>query len=78
MIHTIYFIMPQNEYDEEPVWYCNRCLSLAIVNVVGFDCCCNDCGCTDVRSDSIGNWEKMYKERYDNTKGKEGHRSEEE
>lgn len=53
------------EYDEEPVMYCARCYSLNIVHedVIDSDCC-GRCGCTDFKTSSIEEWERLYKERY--------------
>lgn len=53
------------QYDEEPVIFCSKCLSLKIKHEdsVGVDYCL-DCGCTDVTESTIEDWEKMYVERY--------------
>lgn len=53
------------EYDEEPVMYCAKCYSLNIVHedVIDSDCC-GRCGCTDFKTSSIEEWERLYKERY--------------
>lgn len=53
------------EYDEEPVMYCANCYSLNIVHedVIDSDCC-GRCGCTDFKTSSIEEWERLYKERY--------------
>lgn len=51
------------EYDKEPVYYCRRCLSLAIKTVGQFDYC-DDCGCTDIGVTDIYTWQNMYKEKY--------------
>lgn len=53
------------DYNEEPVAYCSRCYSLNIVHVdaVNMDCC-DKCGCSDIKTTSIGEWEKLYKARY--------------
>lgn len=58
-----------SEYNEEQVYYCKECLSLAIIDVkdendnVTFTFC-NKCGRTDIESTDIFTWEKMYKEKY--------------
>ena len=52
-------------YDTEPVIYCSKCYSLKICHEdsVGTDCCM-ECGCSDVVSASIEEWEKLYEKRY--------------
>lgn len=60
----------QNEYNEESVTYCKRCLSLAIVNVedpmrFGFSCFCDNCTSTDTEEGTIFEWEEKFKEKYD-------------
>lgn len=54
------------DYDEEPVCYCRRCLSLRIKDVPMMDDSdyCEDCGSTDVGSCSIGEWEAIYERRH--------------
>lgn len=53
------------DYDEEPVTYCAKCYSLKIVHedTVGVDCC-RECGCSDLLTSSIEEWEKLYERRY--------------
>lgn len=52
-------------YDEEPVAYCPRCYSLNIVHEDTIDAdCCGKCGCSDIKTTSIEEWEKLYKTRY--------------
>ena len=62
------------KYDDEPVWYCMRCLSLGIVSIGEGDegCYCADCGCTDIGVTSIGRWEKIYKTKYGRSNVKDG------
>lgn len=61
--------MPQQKnykkYEEEPVTYCARCYSLKIKyeESIGMDCC-SDCGCTDFKTSSFEEWEKLFEERY--------------
>ena len=52
-------------YDSEPVVFCSKCYSLKICHeeTVGTDCCM-DCGCSDVVSASIEEWERLYEKRY--------------
>lgn len=47
--------------EEEDVFYCARCLSLAIKTFRDQDFCTN-CGSTDVREAHFNEWEVMYKE----------------
>ena len=54
-----------SEYDEEPVVYCSRCYSLKIKYEEAIDSdCCMECGCSDITSSSIQEWEELYKSRY--------------
>ena len=54
-----------SNYDAEPVEYCSRCYSLKIKYEESIDSpCCMDCGCSDVETTSIENWEKLYEGRY--------------
>ena len=52
--------------DEEPVFYCARCLSLKIryLDKIEDSEYCDECGSSDVKQASIEEWEKMYEERY--------------
>lgn len=52
-------------YDEELVVFCKRCYSLSIIHeeAIGEDCC-KDCGCSDIATTTIEEWEKLYKNRY--------------
>lgn len=53
------------EYDEEPVVFCSRCYSLKIIHEDVFDSdCCGECGCTDVKTSSFKEWERLFKNRY--------------
>lgn len=56
-----------NEFDLEPVVYCTKCYSLKIKHedIIDVDCCM-DCGCSDVATTTIGEWEKLYEGRYGN------------
>lgn len=55
----------RTNYNVEPVVYCSRCYSLNIIHedIIGADCC-GKCGCSDVKTTSIEEWEKLYKNRY--------------
>ena len=52
-----------NKYDEEPVFYCTKCLSLRIRSALGMDYC-DECGSSDIASCNIEEWERMFRERY--------------
>lgn len=54
-----------NDYDSEPVNYCTKCYSLGIKyeESIGMDCC-SQCGCTDFKTASFFEWEKLYMNRY--------------
>lgn len=56
---------PTQDYDSEPVWYCARCYSLKILHEDHLDVdYCQDCGCSDILTSSIEEWEKLYNNRY--------------
>ena len=52
------------KYDQEPVYYCPRCLSLKIKADIADYCYCDQCGSTRIETTSIFEWEHMYKNRY--------------
>lgn len=54
------------EYNDEPVFYCKRCLSLRIMSVEHMEDSdfCDECNCNDIGSCSISEWETLYKQRY--------------
>lgn len=50
--------------DNDPVYYCTRCYSLAIKTEAGQDYC-SACGCTDVGVlPNIDVWEQLYISRF--------------
>lgn len=53
-------------YNKIPVYYCKRCLSLAIMNVPEQENSdfCNECFSTDVDITDINTWEQLYQEKY--------------
>lgn len=58
-------MMSRTDYDEEPVVFCKRCYSLNIIHEATIDSdCCRECGCSDIDSASIQEWESLYKNRY--------------
>lgn len=56
--------MMENDYDNMPVSYCKRCLSLKILNIKPDGCYCEQCGNTDIGETSIQQWQEMYKATY--------------
>lgn len=56
----------KNIYDEEPVYYCKRCLSLNIrsLPMIGNQDYCEECGAIDIGTTEIDNWNKMYEAKY--------------
>ena len=58
--------MNKKPYDDEPVYFCKRCLSLNIreLPIIRYQDYCADCGTADVGIASIEEWKKMYKEKY--------------
>ena len=52
-----------NDYNSEPVYYCNKCLSLKIMSFGNNDYC-DDCGNTDIETTDIESWKKLYKNKY--------------
>lgn len=52
------------EYNDEPVYYCPHCLSLKIKRLNEFIDYCDDCGCTEIETTSIDNWQEIYKKRF--------------
>ena len=54
------------DYDEEPVYYCRRCLSLRIKDVPRMEDSdyCEDCGSTDVGTCHVTEWESLYEARH--------------
>lgn len=59
--------MDKSSDNEEPVYYCKRCLSLGIKSIkcvtkdVDY---CIDCGSADIGQADIETWNKMYEEKY--------------
>lgn len=66
--------------DDDRVYYCRKCLSLAVLQ---FQCqdYCKECGSTDIGEIPIGEWEELYNRKYNknfinHNKPKENGRSE--
>lgn len=55
-----------SEYDSEPVFYCNHCLSLKIRSIPNIEDSeyCDKCCSTDIKQTSIREWEKLYVQKY--------------
>lgn len=58
--------MQKKDYDEEPVYYCTRCLSLNIrqIPMIENQYCCADCGTVTLGSASIEEWMELYRKKY--------------
>lgn len=56
----------QNEYNDEPVYFCKHCLSLNIRHILDLKDSefCDDCGSTNIEHCSIEEWEKLYKDKF--------------
>ena len=53
----------KDQYNDEPVFYCNHCLSLNIQMIEDLEYC-SKCGTTVVESCHIEEWQEKYKNRY--------------
>lgn len=53
----------ENDYNNEPVFYCKQCLSLKIKSISDLDYC-DECGSTEIDTININEWEKIYEEKY--------------
>lgn len=58
------FQINKQEYNDEPVEYCNGCLSLSIKSISNNIAYCCECGDTDINKTNIIEWELLYKNRY--------------
>ena len=56
----------KKDYDEEPVFYCERCLSLSIKQIPFSEnqYYCSECGATNIESAVIEEWEAMYRKKH--------------
>ena len=52
----------KEEYNAEPVHYCEKCYSLKIM-AFGDNDYCDKCGSTIIGVTDINSWEKLYKEK---------------
>jgi hypothetical protein len=59
-------VMGRKSYNDEPVYYCRRCLSLKIrqMPMVTDMNYCEDCGNVDIVKGSIKEWDELYVEKY--------------
>lgn len=60
--------LEDNQYNDIPVYYCKRCLSLKVITVdmgddQSFDYC-DECGCTDIGETNIYDWEIQFSNKY--------------
>lgn len=69
--------LKQAEYNNIPVFYCKRCLSLKIRGIsdsIPDSNYCDSCGSADIEQSHIGEWEQkyidMYGHKYINNKSK--------
>lgn len=53
-----------SKYDIEPVHYCSRCLSLAIIKVGEDYCYCKECHSATLDECNIYEWEDKYIAKY--------------
>lgn len=59
-------IVLKDEYNNEPVFYCVKCLSLKIRDIpyMSDSDYCDDCGSTNIQQTHIDQWEEMYEKKY--------------
>lgn len=58
--------MDKSEYNNIPIYYCKRCLSLRIKDVPYLKDSeyCDECSSLDIGEGTIEEWSKLYEERY--------------
>lgn len=56
----------ENNYNEDPVFYCKDCLSLKIHSIPQLDNSdyCETCGSNNVGQCSIEEWEQLFESKY--------------
>lgn len=56
----------KESYNDIPVYYCKKCLSLKIrqISSMGDLDYCEECGSTCIENTNIDNWETIYKNKY--------------
>lgn len=52
-----------DNYNDEPIFFCNSCLSLRVMSVCGLDYC-DECGSTDIETCHVDDWRMKYRKRY--------------
>ena len=52
------------KYDNEPIFYCEACLSLKILTTDDEIDFCDLCGSININTALIKDWDNIYKERY--------------
>lgn len=55
--------LTREDYNNIPVHYCSKCLSLKIRSLMETDYC-EECGSTDIDTIHIDVWNRMYLEKY--------------
>ncbi len=55
--------LSKDDYNNIPIYYCTKCLSLAI-RIEGDFNYCDSCGNTEVQESNIKDWEEIYKNKY--------------
>ena len=58
--------MDKESFDDEPLYYCKRCLSLNIrqMPMAEDKSYCEDCGNVDIVESSFEEWDELYVEKY--------------
>jgi len=58
--------MKTEDYNNEPVFYCKKCLSLKIRDVEHIENSeyCDECGSTEICTTNINDWDSIYVARY--------------
>ena len=53
-------------YNDEPVFYCERCMSLRVrfVQSLSNSEYCDVCGSTDIEQTNIEDWRQQFKDKY--------------
>ncbi len=58
--------MDRVDYDDEPVYYCKRCLSLNIrqIPMLEGQYYCAECGTVELDTATIDEWKELYRKKY--------------
>lgn len=54
----------EENYNEDPVYFCPKCLSLRIKIFSPTMDYCDDCGSTEIEQTDIFTWIELYRNRY--------------